>query len=96
MQIIENWAEIEGKVNSIEPHPSLRGYSIAKVTVSSSKDVAGFRNLFSPSNNQEIAINVPAVKVGPQLHSGSLIHWKVRKAAPTVAFVDPEAMRQHS
>lgn len=60
MQIVENWADIEGELVSIDPHPSLPNFVTGSVRVKKVQNVGSFPNLFIATQGQIIPISIPA------------------------------------
>ena len=56
--IIENWAEVSGKVKSITDHPGMEGFKQITLSLKSSKDVGEFPNLARADEGTDILINV--------------------------------------
>lgn len=91
MQIIENWAHIEGRVESVEPNKEHAGFVTAQVAVKAANPVPGFPNLFADAPGQTIPLNLPTevserLKVRPGV---TLSAW-VRKSRPGQAFTHPD------
>lgn len=91
MQVIENWADVTGRLIAAHPHPQLKGYLSATLDVADIKSVPGFANLFESSKGQTIDVNVPVAGV-PQIASltGSKVSWRIRKAGPSSNFAHPD------
>jgi hypothetical protein len=93
-QVIENWADIKGKVASVEPHPELDGYSNATIDVETVSPVSGFANLFSSAAGGQVTVNVHTAKVAELgLAPGTSISSRIRKFGPLSAFADPDSIR---
>jgi len=58
VSIIENYANIEGKIVELTDHPTRPGYLQMKVALEKSKPVEGFPNLAQADEGTTIAINV--------------------------------------
>ena len=82
-QVVENYAEVTGKVESIEPgdvpdHQSVRLY------VDTVAPVPGFRNLMEHAAGHAITVQVPAA-AAPQV-GDSPVRLRVRVAGPNRYF----------
>jgi hypothetical protein len=90
MQVIENWADVTGRLTATRPHPDLKGYVTASVEVSDVNPVPGVANLFESSKGQTIDVNVPESTL-PALKAqeGSTVRWRIRKAGPSSTFAHP-------
>lgn len=89
---VENWAEIDGRVVSVEKHDDLDGYVRARIDVQSVAPVEGYANLFAWAPGNEVEINIPQA-AGESLQPGAHVHFKARKATPTASFADPDSIR---
>ncbi len=58
VSIIENYADIAGKIVALTEHPTRAGYLQMKVALKKSKPVDGFPNLAQADEGTTIAINV--------------------------------------
>jgi hypothetical protein len=58
VSIIENYANIKGKIVELTEHPTRPGYLQMKVALEKSKMVEGFPNLAQADEGTTIAINV--------------------------------------
>ena len=93
MQVIENWATINGRVKDLQVHPALAGYACVRVEVSGVSPVGGYANLFAWAVGQTIAVNVPAQCQGKRLPGpGEAVSWRVRKGGPEAVFIDPDSL----
>jgi hypothetical protein len=90
MQVIENWADVTGRLTATRPHPELKGYVCASLEISDVKPVPGVANLFESARGQTIDVNVPATAL-PQLKAqeGGTVRLRIRKAGPSGIFTHP-------
>lgn len=91
MQVIENWADVTGRLIATRPHPQLEGYVSATIEVSDVSSVPGFANLLGECKGQTINVNVPAgvIPQAESLASGT-VSWRIRKAGPSSIFAHPD------
>jgi hypothetical protein len=88
----ENWAEIEGRVVSVEKHDELDGYVRVRIDVRSVTPVEGYANLFAWALGKQIDINIPQA-AAESLAPGTTVHLRARKATPSASFADPESVQ---
>jgi hypothetical protein len=93
VQVIENWADIEGEIQSVRDS-ELKGYKTVEVLVKDAKAVENFPNLLKQRRGEVIAVNVPeptAETLQEAYESGqSQVACRVRLAGPTRFFAHPE------
>ena len=93
VQVVENWADVQGRIVELKAHPTLSGYWMARIAVDGVSPVAGFPNLFEWAKGQTIEVNIPAVRAQElSLTTGQTVSGRVRKGGPTSAFVAPETL----
>jgi len=66
VSIIENYADIAGKIVELTDHPTRPGYLQMKVALKKSKAIEGFPNLAQADEGTTIAINVKKEEADPQ------------------------------
>lgn len=94
MQIVENWADIKGKVLDSYPSKTVEGFVTLEVRVSDVEDVEGFRNLLDDRRGEVIYLNVPeAVWRELSAESGAKVSCRVRMAGQRNLFAHPERCR---
>lgn len=86
VSIIENYADIEGKIVDLSDHPTRPGYLQMKVALKKSKDVEGFPNLAQADEGTTIAINVKKEDAA-KLHGQKSFSAVVKKAAGQEYFI---------
>lgn len=93
VQVVENWADIEGEVRSVR-NSELEGYKTVEMLVKDAKAVDAFPNLLKQRVGQLIAVNVPesrAESFQKARESGQpRVTCRVRLAGPTRFFAHPE------
>jgi hypothetical protein len=91
VQIIENWADVEGVVVGTRPNPELAQFVAVQLTVDRVVPVNGFPNLFSAMSGQTLDVNVPQQLANlADLAPGRHVRVRVRKGGPGAAFAHPE------
>lgn len=96
MQVIENWADIQGTIVGIQEHPTLDGYDSVRVKVSEVKPVAGFANHFQNAAGTEVTINVPHDVVNSKMMRADVeIGGRIRNAGTDRVFLNPDQLEVH-
>jgi RimK-like ATP-grasp domain len=91
VKVIENWADVTGRLLAFRPHPELTGYVIATLAVSAVKTVPGFANLLEFAKGQTIEVNVAAARSAELERAiGTEVSWRVCKAGPSSIFAHPD------
>jgi len=88
VSIIENYADIEGKIVEVTDHPTRPGYLQMKVALKKSKTVEGFPNLAQADEGTTIAINIRKDAAGTKaFHTANIFSGVVKKAAGQEYFI---------
>ena len=83
VQMIENWAEIEGTLTNLAASPRLSDFVVADVEVATVTSVEGFRNLLEDAAGTTLHVNLPAqVADAAGLRPGVRVAMRVRRAGP--------------
>jgi hypothetical protein len=91
MQVIENWADIHGRIQSLNEPGDFPGFATALIDVKSVAAVPGFANLFEQANGQTVRVNIPEKAVREcSLGPGRLVSCRIRKGGPHSAFAHPQ------
>src|SRR5262245_29739737 len=91
MQIMENWADIRGRIRSLNEPGDFAGFVTALIDVQSVAPVPGFANLFEQVVGDTVRVNIPQAAVQQfSLSPGRLVTCRVRKGGPHTAFAHPE------
>ena len=89
VQVVENWADIEGEVRSVRDS-ELKGYRTVEMLLKDAKAVEDFPNLLKQRVGEVIAVNVPESRVESfqkAYQSGQPgVRCRVRLAGPTRFF----------
>jgi hypothetical protein len=87
MQVIENWADVEGQVEAIEPEQALPGYRIVRMRIDSAANVGGFANLVAGHVGHSLKVHVPEAKIKElQLEAGKRMTCRMRQGGPLTYF----------
>jgi hypothetical protein len=90
VQMIENWAVLEGEVQAVAPAPEMPGFDVVELVVHAVRDVPGYRNLFAKSAGETLRVHVPHESaIARGLAPGVRVTCRVRKASPSAVFVNP-------
>ena len=94
MQIVENWADLKGKVLDSYPSKTAEGFVTVELKVSDVKDVEGFRNLLDDRQGETVYVNVPkAVWREMSAESGAKVTCRVRMAGQRNLYAHPERVK---
>lgn len=95
VQIVENWADIKGKVLDSYPSKTADGFVTLELKVSDVKDVEGFRNFLSDRRGEVVYLNVPEAvwrELSPE--EGAKVTCRVRVAGQKKnLFAHPERVK---
>jgi len=88
VQVIENRADLVGKIRQIQPHQTLRDHYTLTLDVESVGDVAEYPNLMKSSKGMSIEVTAPADEVDRRkLAAGQKVTLRVKKAGPDAVFL---------
>lgn len=87
VQIVENHAEIVGRLLGTAPAPERPGFVVLKVDVAEAHDVAAWPNFFKTEIGKTIDVLARADKDVARAALGP-IRLKVRKGGPTTVFAE--------
>ena len=91
VEIVENWADIEGSVREVAAASEVPGFVKASVDLERTADVEGFRNLLASSNGTVITVLVPSAIADERgLQPGTRLVARARRARPDRTFVHPD------
>ena len=76
VQVVENWAELRGRVIAVAGHKQPR-FATAKLAVDSVSDVDGFPNLFAEEKGHVVDVAIPATTAS--LRVGDAVVLRVRR-----------------
>jgi hypothetical protein len=94
MQIVENWADVNGKLLNTQPSKTADGFVTLEVKVSDVKDVESFRNLLNDKQGEVIQVNVPeSLWREMEKNPGTTVSARVRMGPARKLFVHPERLK---
>ena len=91
MQIIENWAEVQGQVMDLTSDDRSPDYVKAILQVTAVAPVAGFANLLGSAVGQLLTVRIPrAVAESRGVQPGATVASRVRKGGLHDALAHPD------
>jgi hypothetical protein len=90
MQIIENWADITGEIESVLHLGAIDGFIEVNVKVSRADDVGDFPNLLKEAVGQTLTVQMPASVAQTTLAPGDRVTFRVRRAGLNRIYANPE------
>ena len=87
VQIVENHAEISGKLVRVAPAPDMPDYVLLSIKVESADCVGDFPNLFGMDIGSTITVHARKDSAAATA-DGTAVRLSVRKAGPGRSFVD--------
>ena len=97
VQMIENWSDVNGVVQSCNPSPDLAGFVAVDVAVKNVKPVEGFANLLGYTEGKSLVVLIPVELVRSLgIAPGVIIACRVRLANLNRAFVHRNHISIHS
>jgi hypothetical protein len=92
VSIIENWSQLEGRVDSVGPAADLPAFSVVQVRVSRVTAVETFANLLADAAEKTLDVYLSSEVAGRlSLSPGRRVRCRVRRGGPTRIFADPDA-----
>lgn len=90
VQVIENRADISGKVRDVQPHKTLENYYTVTMDVETVAPVEGMANLMASSKGMSIEVTVPAEQVeSKKITAGEKVTLRVKKTGPLEVMAVP-------
>lgn len=94
VQIVENWADVKGKLLDSYPSKVADGFVTLEVKVSDVKGVEDFKNFLEGKEGEVIYVNVKEeLAEGMELKPGAKVSCRVRVAGPRKLFAHPERVK---
>lgn len=91
VQVVENWADLVGRVVGTRDDPSRAAFAIVEVQVAEVMPVEGFPNLYEWAKGRTVELKMPTDKVRELgLSPGVHVACRARHAGPNVGFVHPD------
>jgi hypothetical protein len=92
VQVIENRADIDGRVVAVATIPDRPEHRLVTIEVSGVSPVEGYANLFASAPGTQLDIILPAVVI-PDLRVGEKVRCRIRRGGPMVVIGDHCASR---
>ena len=91
VQVIENWAILEGSVDEIRPSDVRNDLAAVDIAVQRIEPFGDFPNLFPDAEGTVVAVTMPKEVVRDRsLSAGSRVRCRVRRASPFTVFAKPD------
>jgi hypothetical protein len=87
VQVIDNRADVEGRVLAVRPDTARPHYHVVTVDVGAAAPVEGYPNLFADATGKPLEISLPSDRV-KSLVVGAAVRCRVRRAGPTTVIGD--------
>src|SRR4051812_33457739 len=87
VQVIENRADIEGRVLAIKADAERPDHRLVTIDVGAVASVQGYPNLFASAHGKSVDLYLPAELAKP-LQIGSAVRCRIRRAGPTIVFAE--------
>lgn len=95
MQVIENRADVRGRVEGVADDPALAGYAVVTLVPEAVADVPGYANLFREAAGRPMDVRVAADRVAAiGLTAGDQVTARVRLAGPGRVFADAASLEK--
>ena len=85
VQVIENRADVEGRVLAIKSDSARPNHRLVTLQVGATAPVEGYPNLFASTPGKQLDVFLPA-ELAKQLHVGSAVRCRIRRAGPATVF----------
>jgi hypothetical protein len=82
VQVIENRADIEGRVLAVRPDPDRPQHNIVTIVADIIASVGDYPNMFSKSSGSPLAVILPA-HLTEHLRPGEIVLCRLRRTSPT-------------
>jgi hypothetical protein len=87
VQVVENRADVDGKVVAVRPDAARPNYHVLTVEVGAAAAVAGYPNMFADAAGKQLEISVPS-DAAKSARVGATVRCRVRRAGPTTIIGD--------
>jgi hypothetical protein len=89
VQVIENRADVRGRIVGVAPHPTMSGYELVELAVASVTAVTGYANLFGEHAGKVVSVTVASAEARAQgLAPGDTLAARIRRTGPQAIFAD--------
>ena len=87
VQVIENRADVDGRVLELKADPTRPEYRIVTIEIGSTAAVTGYPNLFTSVLGKRLDVVLPA-ELAKEIDVGASVRCRVRRAGPTTVFAE--------
>jgi hypothetical protein len=87
VQVIENRADIEGRVLAVKADAERPGRHLATIEVGAAAPVEGYPNLFASTQGKPLDVVLPP-DTAKSLQVGASVRCRVRRAGPTTVLAE--------
>jgi hypothetical protein len=87
VQVIENRADIDGRVLSVAPIADRPEHRLVTIEVSGVSPVEGYANLFTSAPGRQLDVILPAV-LAQTLQVGARVGCRIRRGGPMIVIGD--------
>jgi hypothetical protein len=87
VQVVENRADIYGRVLAVRSDESRPGHSLVTIEVTAAGPVEGYPNLFGSAHGARLEMVTPTA-LAEALRSGEVVRCRVRRAGPQTVFAE--------
>ena len=93
VQVVENWAFLEGTVEGVQPSDTHAGFAVIGLDVERVDADEPFPNLFPEATGTVVGVAVPNRTIEElRISPGGRLRCRARKASPFQVFADPTAV----
>jgi hypothetical protein len=85
VQVIENRADIEGRVRAVTSDATRPNHRLVTIDVDATAPVEGYPNLFASAPGKPLDLFLPAELAQP-LQVGAAVRCRIRRAGPATVF----------
>ena len=87
VQVVENHADIAGRVQAMRADPERPDFRIVTIEVHTATPVEGFVNMFAGAAGTQLDVLVPVDQTHP-LAPGKSVRCRIRRSGPATVFGD--------
>jgi hypothetical protein len=87
VQVIENRADIDGRVLAIKPDAARSEHRLVTIEVGGTTAVEGYPNLFANASGSQLDVILPADLAKP-LKIGTAVRCRIRRGGPATVFAE--------
>jgi hypothetical protein len=87
VQVVENRADIEGRVLSVQTDEKRPEHRLVTIAVGATAAVEGYAHLFAEAVGKPLDVILPA-SMAESLNAGSIVRCRVRRTGPFTVFAE--------